>query len=158
MPKIATPTAEAAPAETPTPQWQESTENRCLRCTVKPSEMNDLAKEQSELIQEVDSLEEAKKASASQYKAHIDEKSARARRIAGHITNGWIEKDVKCEWKFECSGFDSATGEPIYHPEKKALIRLDTGEVVEVRDITNDERQLALPIEQEQPQEAEAEA
>ena len=53
---------------------------------------------------------------------------------------------MKCHWRFECAGLDSATGAPIFHPDKKALIREDTNEVVEVRDISEDERQLALPL------------
>ena len=84
--------------------WPESTEKRMLRCNLLESERRDYGHEQSELIQEVDQLEEQKKASASHYKALIEEKGARARRIAGYITSGWREKDVQCEWYYECSG------------------------------------------------------
>jgi len=128
------------------PIWEPCTETRILRCRVNSEETNILAKEQSEIIQQVARLEDAKKASASEYKARIEEKQARGSRIAGKT-----DREVKCEWYFECSGFDSHTGERIYHPEKKALVRLDTLELIEVKDITNEERQMALPISEEEP-------
>lgn len=131
----------------PRPDWPESIEKRVLRCDLAPREVADYAKEQSEIIQEVDRLEDQKKASASHYKALIEEKQARGRRIAAYITDGWQEKDVLCEWRYECAGYDAHAGQFIYHPEKKALVRLDTEEVVEVRDITNEEHQMALPME-----------
>lgn len=146
MAKKPTPETSSATGMLPKPKydWPESTEKRCLRCDVSPKEATDYGREQSELIKEIDRLEEAKKASASQYKAQIDEKGARARRLAAYITDGWQEKDVQCEWWFECAGIDNQTGERIYHPEKKALVRMDTYEVVEVLEITNDERQMSL--------------
>jgi hypothetical protein len=138
--------------ETPTlPMWPEATETRNLRCRVNSEETNILAKEQSEIIQQIARLEDAKKASGSEYKARIEEKQARGSRIAGIIITGETDREVKCEWYFECSGFDTHTGERIYHPEKKALVRLDTLEVIEVKDITNDERQMALPISEDEP-------
>lgn len=152
----ATPPAEPAPAETPTPQWPESTEKRHLRCELRSIERDKYGRESADLVHKIVRLEDQKKASASSYKAAIDEQSARLKRISGYISEGWEEREVKCEWRYECSGIDSETGDPIYHPEKKALIRLDTNEVVEVCDITNDERQLALPIETKPAEEAEA--
>jgi hypothetical protein len=149
MPKTATP-----PTEEPTPQWPESTEKRHLRCELKPTDRDRYGRESADLVHKIVRLEDQKKASASSYKAAIDEQSARLKRISGYVSEGWEEREVQCQWMYESSGIDTATGESIYHPEKKALIRLDTKEVVEVRDITNDERQLALPISGESEQAA----
>ena len=60
------------------------------------------------------------------------------------VSDGKEERSVECRWIYECSGIDSHSGKEIYHPEKKTLIRLDTGKVVEVRDILQDERQMSL--------------
>lgn len=132
------------------PDWAPASEKRVLRCDLAPQEVASYAKQQAELIQEIDRLEDQKKASASHYKALIEEKQARGRRIAAYITDGWQEKDVLCEWRYECAGYDAHAGQFIYHPEKKALVRLDTEGVVEVRDITSEERQMALPMESEE--------
>lgn len=154
MPKKPDPDSNVIPMteETPTvPMWPEATETRNLRCIVKPDEIQQLAREQSEIIQQVATLEDQKKASASEYKARIEEKQGRGSRIAGIIISGQTDREVKCSWRFETCGIDAASGEMIYHPEKKTLIREDTGEVVEVRDITQDERQMALPMSEEEP-------
>ncbi|MEN3940696.1 hypothetical protein WJU23_05325 [Prosthecobacter sp. SYSU 5D2] len=135
--------------EAPKPSWPESQEHRILRCDLSEKETQIYGKEQAELHQEIDSLEEEKKSSASNYKARIEEKGARARRIGNYITSGWQEKDVQCSWIYETAGRDQATGEMIFHPEKKSLVRDDTGEVVEIREITNEERQMALPMDTE---------
>lgn len=134
-------------AEETRPNWPDSTEHRSLRCDLSVQEAAVYGKEQSELIQEVERLEDQKKASASHYKSLVEEKSARARRLAGYITSGWQEKTVPCHWVFEAAGCDGSDGSVIYHPEKKTLVRDDTGEVVEIREITNEERQMALPID-----------
>lgn len=149
-----TDTTVIVPVEPPKPAWPESTETKYLRCDLQPHEATAYGKEQSEIVQEIDRLENQKKASASEYKARIEEKSARARRLAGYIVSGWQEKEVKCTWHYECCGFDSTTKEPIYHPEKKTLVRDDTGQAVETRDITQEERQMALPIDHAEENEA----
>ena len=143
-------TEEAAPTQM---NWTPKTETRCLRCDLNPTDRNKYGRESAELVHAITRLEDQKKASASSYKAGIDEKSARLKRISGYVSEGWEERQIKCEWRFECSGIDSTSGEPIYHPEKKALIRLDTNEVIEVCDITNEERQMALPMDEQKPTE-----
>ena len=145
------PQDEAAPTQM---NWPEKTETRVLRCELILSDRDKYGRESAELVQVIGQLEDEKKSSAARYKAAIDEKQARLSRISSYIRDGWEERQTKCEWIYECSGIDSATGEPIYQPEKKALVRRDTNEIIEVCDITNEERQMALPIE-EKPTEAE---
>lgn len=148
-----TPELPTASDASPSLHWPEKTETRCLRCDLSPTDRDKYGRESAELVHAITRLEDQKKASASSYKAGIDEKAARLKRISGYVTEGWEERPIKCEWRFECSGIDSATGEPIYHPEKKALVRLDTMEVIEVCDISGDERQMALPMEEQKPAE-----
>lgn len=151
MPKKTTSSLSLVEEETPLapkPSWPESLEHRILRCDLSEKETQLYGKEQAELHQEIDGLTEEKKSCASNYKARIEEKGARARRIGNYITSGWQEKEVNCSWVYETAGRDQATGEMIFHPEKKSLVREDTGEVVEIREITNDERQMALPIDE----------
>ena len=140
-------TEETAPTQM---NWAEKTETRCLRCELILSDRDKYGRESAELVQTIGQIEDEKKSMAARYKAALEEKQARLSRISSYIRDGWEERQIKCEWRFECSGIDSTTGEPIYHPEKKALIRTDTNEVIEVTDITTEERQMALPIE-EQP-------
>lgn len=136
------------PAEAPKPQWPEAKEKRSLRCDLKPQEINELGRANAQLGQDIDRLEDSKKASAEQYKANITEKEARRRANETSIRNGWVERDVDCVWEFEVAGVDAGTKEKVFHPEKKTLFRSDTGEVVEIRDITEGERQMALPLDQ----------
>ena len=143
-----TPTVVETP-EPPKPNWPPATTKRSLRCRITPNQAVVYGQEQSRLIQEIERLEEQKKASASEYKARIEEKSARARRIAGYITTNEEEREVPCSWIYEAAGFDTTTGQPIFHPEKKILVRDDTKEVVECTDITSEERQMAMSLEPE---------
>lgn len=132
------------------PDWPEKTEKRQLRVELEPLEIQTLARSSAELGEEIISLEEDKKASAESYKAQISAKIARRRANDTSIRNGWEERGVACRWEFQCCGVDAESGEQIYHPDKKALIREDNGAVVEVKDITDEERQQALPLEEEQ--------
>lgn len=142
--------------EKPAPRWvwPQNTEVRNLEVILQQHERLDLAMENSRHGLEKDQLEDNKKAAASRYKAQIEEVEATIRRNNTIISSGRREKDLKCEWLYEVAGFDS-DGNQIEHPDKKTLIRLDNGEVVEIRDITENERQAALPLEdaaEEQPE------
>lgn len=151
MPKpkaITTPLEEPQTPEQAKPHWPEAKEKRTLRCDLKPIDINELGKANAVLGSEIDRLEDSKKASQSQYKANIEEREARRRANETAIRNGWVERDVGCHWEFECAGIDSATGEKVFHPEKKTLFRDDDGTVVEIRDISEGERQMALPLDQ----------
>lgn len=149
-PNIITMTINDDPAQEAKPQWPEAKEKRTLRCDLKPTDINELGKANAVLGSEIDRLEDSKQASQSQYKANIEEREARRRANETAIRNGWVERDVGCSWQFECAGIDAQTGEKVYHPEKKTLFRDDDGAVVEIRDISEGERQMALPLDQEE--------
>lgn len=161
MPKKAqTPSEPAEQAETTienapdqkAAMWPESKDKRYLRCDLKPDEINDLGKRNAALGAEIDGLEDAKKATMKQFAADIEGREAQRRSNEMSIRNGWVTRETPCHWVFETSGKDSVTGEFVYHPEKKTLVRDDTGDVVEIADITQEERQLALPMAEEQPE------
>ena len=135
--------------DTPEPiptAYREVTENRALKVILSQKEREEHTQELARSIGDITNLEEDKKASASRYKAQIEEKQARQNRLSTLIQHGWDERSVKCAWHFETSGKD-ADGNIIYHPEHKSLIREDTGEVVEVKPMSEadfENKELAL--------------
>ena len=137
--------------EAPTPatfNWPKSTEKRSLFVTLNPAELETKSRELAGTVPQIANLEREAKSSASQWKARIEIVQCQQNHLSAVVSEGKEERNVECEWVFECSGIDSATKERIPHPDKKALIRPDTGEVIEVRDITSDDRQMALIDEQ----------
>jgi hypothetical protein len=127
-------------------QYPEVTETRTLKTVLDAKEITDASMENARLVREIGALEDAKKASASSYKARIEEKQARQGYLSGLVIEGWEDRQQKCYWIFETAGKD-ASGELIPHPENKTLIRQDTGEVVEVAKMTqNDFDSKELPL------------
>lgn len=148
MPKNAAPEPPATP---PLAVWREVTENRVLKTTLKPKEIEECSQELARTVGEIARLDDDKKASASRYKGMIEEKQARQGHLATLIRDKWEDRSQKCKWEFECAGKD-ADGALIFHPEKKALIRIDSGEVVEVVTMTEqDQQNRELPLGEAQP-------
>lgn len=134
------------PLASPLVSYPETTETRTLKVILPDKEKNEASMESARLVREISAIEDQKKASASSYKARIEEKQARQNYLAGLVIEGWEERSVKCRWCFECSGID-VNGREIYHPNQKALIRCDTNEVVEVVAMTEadfESKELAL--------------
>ncbi|WP_038164884.1 hypothetical protein [Verrucomicrobium sp. BvORR106] len=134
-----------APTLVPT-AYREVTESRVLKVKLSPKELEENTQELARSVNDIQRIEEEKKSSASRYKAEIEEKQARQGRLSQLIQDGWDERGVKCHWHFECSGKD-ADGNLIYHPEMKALVRSDTGEVVETKSMSEtdfENKELAL--------------
>jgi len=128
----------------PAYSWPEKKEKRHLFVDLKPDELSEASRRLAETVPHIQQLESAMKASAAQHKSGIQAVEVEQNRLSGLVTQKKEERPVECEWIYECSGFDAGTGNKIFHPEKKTLIRLDTGKVVEVRDILQDERQMSL--------------
>jgi hypothetical protein len=124
--------------------WPVKTEKRSLLVDLKPEELANASRDLAETVPHIASLESAAKASAAQHKSGIQAAECEQRRLSYIVSSKREERLVDCEWLYETSGIDSQTKKPIYHPEKKTLIRTDTGAVVAVLDIQNDERQLSL--------------
>jgi hypothetical protein len=146
---------EVKPETAPEWQWPSNREKRLLEVQLQPTERLTIAEENARLGNEKDQLEDNKKAAVSRYKAQIEDVEARIRLNNTYVSTGKRDKEVPCEWVYEQAGFDS-TGEPIEHPEKKTLVRLDTMEAVEVCDILESERQAALQLDLEEPEAGDA--
>lgn len=128
--------------------WPAVGETRSLPCQLRPAELAEKADEQARHQLDLGKIEGEKKSAMSQFTARIDEKKSQLYTLAQVISDRSEYRSIKCEWRFEQAGFN-AEGEPIYHPEQKTLVRLDTGAAVEVRAITEVERQLKLDLETE---------
>lgn len=137
-------------------QWPESKEPRHLFVDLKPEEINVASRLLAETVPHIQGLEAAAKASAAQHKVGIQAVEVEQSRLSALVTQRKEERKVDCVWIYECAGMDTETKEKIIHPEKKTLFRMDTGAVVEIRDIQNEERQMSL-IPDEKPEDEENE-
>jgi hypothetical protein len=137
-------TKPSTPTKTPKYDWPESTEKRSLFVTLKPAELEATSRQLAQTVPQIANLEREAKSSASQWKSRIESVQCEQNRLSGIVSDGKEERPVECEWVFECCGIDIASSNRIHHPEKKALFRKDTGEFIEARDITSDERQMSL--------------
>lgn len=137
--------------------WPQKTEKRSLPVKLSDLELRERADELAGAQIRLSEIEDEKKSAVSQYKASIDSKQGEIARLSHVIRDRSEQRNIKCEWRFEQSGFD-ATGQPVWHPEQKTLVRVDTGESVEVRAITDEERQLKLDLDTKAAAEADAEA
>jgi hypothetical protein len=125
-------------------EWPESIERRSLFVVLNTNELSMFSRKLAETVPQIANLTRDAKASASQWKARIETVEVDQSRLSGIVSDGREERPVECHWIYECAGIDTASGERIHHPEKKTLVRSDTLEVIEVRDITSEERQMSL--------------
>lgn len=107
-------------------------ETRDLVVKFKPSEMTELVHRLVEIPRDLERVKNEKKAAASHFKAEIDKLEEEQREVGVQVEDGGRTRAVRCKWEFKTSGMDSATGELIPHPNKKSLVRTDTGDVIEV--------------------------
>lgn len=150
-------TTKTTATATPKYDWPESTEKRSLFVTLKPAELEATSRLLAQTVPQIANLEREAKSSASSWKSRIELVQCEQNRLSCIVSEGKEERPVECEWVFECCGIDVASGNRIHHPEKKALFRKDTGEFIEARDITSEERQMSL-IAEEQPAKEDEEA
>ena len=130
--------------------YREVTETRDLKSVLNQNERNELANEGARLVVEIAELESQKKSTASSFKSRIEAKETRQLEISRLIQDGYEERPALCQWLFETAGIDNKTGEPIYHPEKKTLVRVDTREIVEIvamREADYENKELAIADE-----------
>lgn len=147
MPKKPDPQEKTVTAK-PKYDWPEATEKRSLFVTLNPSELESESRKLAATVPQIANLEREAKSSASQWKSRIDLVQVEQNRLSNIVSEGKEERPVECEWVFECAGVDATTKQRIYHPEKKSLFRKDTGDFIESRDITSEERQMSLITEE----------
>jgi hypothetical protein len=111
---------------------------RHLRVILSREQVEELSDRAAHLMEEHDSKEENQKAAQKQMKAEIEAIEAKIRETLGYVRDKAKYQDVQCE-----RVFDYARGMVI---EK----RLDTEETLGERQMTADERQLGLDLEEDE--------
>lgn len=101
---------------------------RILNCKFTTEEMQDLGVQLAVANQRKSNLEDEKKQSQSQYKAEIDAADAKIKSLSQKLARGSEDRNVDCDILFHTP----AAG-------KKTIQRSDTGETVDVLDMTEAE-------------------
>lgn len=115
---------------------RQKTLTRNIRCVLTRDEVHAYGQELARSNASKDEVEERKKEVDAQLKAEIESHSTRALYLARKINNGYEYRDVECQVQFD------------YMKNSAVTIRLDTMETIETRAMTDEERQLGLPIEE----------
>lgn len=135
--------------------WPKAETVRDLGVPLTRDELGQAARELAATIGMIDVLEERKKSAVDAIKQEIAEQEATQHRLAMLVNRGADEKPVSCVWVFAVAGRNDA-GQFVRDDNMKTLVRKDTGDVVEIRAITNDDRQMNLlsdEPEEESPKE-----
>jgi len=107
---------------------------RALMVGLNEDEVRAYAGELARVTAQQAELEDEKKAVTSGFKNRIDRCVADCRALAQKVTTRRELRDIDCEWQPSESG-------------KMLLARLDTGEIIDSRKMTEEEQQQALPLE-----------
>lgn len=109
-------------------------DTRELKCVLTEGETLTYSRELAKKNQDRTDAEQAKKAVMADYKDKIETLTTDINQLARKISNGYEHKPVDCTWHFD------------WESGKKTLYRNDTGERVDVADITPYERQQGLEL------------
>lgn len=106
---------------------------RSLMVSLTEAEIRSCATELARVTASQAELEDEKKAVTSGFKQKIDRCVADCRALAQKVTTKRELRDIDCEWSPTPAG-------------KMELTRMDTGEVIDTRKMTEEERQESLPL------------
>ncbi len=148
---------EHRPAEPAYRQWPEQSETTSLMIKFDDHDLAEIAKLMGSIVTRRENIRTEKKNTAARLQAAIDDLDADLSGHAAALEAGGELRRVECRWNFERAGRDEATGDLVFHPEMKTLVREDTGEVVRIVKITDEERQMDLTLEAEEPDQTEPE-
>lgn len=126
-------------------EWPESTETRELDVSLSDEEAAERGKTLVQCLKEKASLVSQKKASAKEYDATIETVEEQIEKYSTVVQTQVERRAILCKWLHEVNGFDK-DGKEIRHSEVKTLVRVDSGALVEVKPITSEERQMVLPL------------
>ncbi|MES2706376.1 MAG: hypothetical protein V4726_07210 [Verrucomicrobiota bacterium] len=130
-------------------EWPQSTAMRELSVTLTDEEAHEQALIIFREMGHAESLKQEKKATAKEFDSKIEAVEKEIAELIGIVREKKLRREVPCRWIFEAHGLD-ADGAPKHHSGMKTLVRDDTGEAVEVSPITQDDRQMVLPIGDEE--------
>lgn len=111
-----------------------SRETRHLRCKLNTHERLAKSEVLARMLDDLDSMEARHKAAKADMKEAEDDQHGSVKSTAYDVRTATEARDVECEW---VADFETA---------KVELVRLDTDEVVQSRDLTDHDRQLALNV------------
>lgn len=139
--------------------WPKSETVRQLGVPLSKEELGKAAHELVDTIRRIGELEDEKKQAADRIRSLILSQERDQNRLIALVERGADEKDVPCVWVFSVRGRDDF-GEFITDGNYKTLVRKDTGEVVECRAVTEEDRQMQMeiPVLVLEPQQEEAAA
>ena len=109
-------------------------EERSMFVKLTPGEVAVYALDAARVTLDIGELEDQKKAAASTFKDRIDRSFCVVRELSRKVKDGQELRDVKCTWHAD------------YETRKAFLIRDDTGEEIQSRDLTAQELQGNLPL------------
>lgn len=118
-------------------------ETHSLPVDLSTGEIAKAAEELASTLQELEGIEIEKKAVMKDYNSQIDNKKKRIHRLMTHVKNGVEYRPVECDLQF--------------HIKKvlAILVRNDTGEIIEERPMTEEEKQMQIEFDEENPPKAE---
>ena len=116
------------------PRTSEMENVQCLRCDLTREELDDLANRLAEEQLELQELEEQKKAVAKDFAGRIEAIQARIKSGSNTFRQKWEMRDVDC---IETKDFDRGIC---------FNVRMDTGETIKSRKLTNAELERCVPI------------
>lgn len=119
------------------PTFRESTVTKHLKCLLSDHEIRTMGQDLARSNAQKDEAEERKKAVDAQLKSEIESHATRSLSLARTINNGYQYKDVDCAMRFD------------YLTNTVTTVRTDTGEVIESRAMTTEERQVELTFDEE---------
>jgi hypothetical protein len=110
------------------------TEN--LRCDLSPNEKQDLSEKLVRMLLETEEAEESRSEFMTDWKARMESLTKLVKRYTNMLAKGYEYRDIDCRVMYNTP-----------HSGWKTLFRPDTGEVVREEQMTDDERQENLPLE-----------
>ena len=107
---------------------------RALPCVLQPSEVDDLARQNAATVSEYTLVEVHKKDVTAKLTGQMKRLREEMDRLAECVTTGFQKRPVDCYWRFHRSRGQAE------------LVRTDTMEIVESREMTEKELQISLSL------------
>ncbi len=110
-----------------------------LKCVLTQDEKLAIGQTMAESLNEIGSLENDAKTMASDFKAKIASREATLNSDKNKLQSGYEYREIDCELEYD---------QPM--AGKKTLVRLDSNTTVEITNMTDEEKQQSLPLEEQE--------